>query len=111
MSKELINAWKFTTFVDTPLVQDTITALEAADKEIALTEQHLADAMSVINKQGHEIATLKAQVAAFEKLEDENRFKNAAAVALHILETAFNDSVRQFNDVLEATPQAAGEKK
>ena len=49
-----------------------------------------------------EIATLKAQVAAFEKLEDENRFKNAAAVALHILETAFNDSVRQFNDALEA---------
>ena len=33
--------------------------IERMKREIALTEQHLADAMSVINKQGHDIATLK----------------------------------------------------
>ena len=53
-------------------ILDTIASLEAADKEIALTEQHLADAMSVINKQGHEIATLKAQPQ-----EDEHAFTAA----------------------------------
>jgi len=56
----------------TATITEAIAALEAADKEIALTEQHLADAMSVINKQGHEIATLKAQPQ-----EDEHAFTAA----------------------------------
>jgi len=33
-NKELIYAWKLTIFENTPLVQETIAALEAADRDV-----------------------------------------------------------------------------
>ena len=113
-------------------ILDTIASLEAADKEIALTEQHLADAMSVINKQGHEIATLKAQpqedehafTAAYflgkadkgkaDKLELLGYIGYIQPGALEaLMQGGWIDKVASGHDgiAIYAAPQAAGDKK
>ena len=62
-NKELIYAWKLTIFDNTPLVQETIAAFEAADKEIARVQSLHEGLMKNADKMNDE---LRAEIAALK---------------------------------------------
>jgi len=63
-NKELIYAWKLSIFENTPLVQETIAALETADRDVLHGKMKH-------DRKCEEIAALKAQLAAPQAMKEQ----------------------------------------